>query len=51
MGRKGNVVGVKMFERVLEERNHYKRKCEEYCKRIMKLGKELNKLKEAKEDD
>jgi len=43
--RKGNVVGRLMFERIKEERDHYKRKCEEYCKRIFELGKELEELK------
>ncbi len=39
----GNVVSALMFDRVKEERDHYKRKCEEYCKRIFELGEELKK--------
>lgn len=42
------VVSGLVFEKVSEDRDFYKRKCEEYCNRIIELGEELRREKNKK---
>ena len=42
------VVSSRTYEKCMEDLAHYKKKCEEYCKRIFELGEELKK---GDEDD